>query len=326
MEERQLFYSHALREALVEEMERDERVVLLGEDIGVWGGAFKVTEGLLERFGPRRVIDTPIAENTLVGLATGMALLGLRPVVEVMFMDFIALAMDQILNHATKIFYMYGGQASVPWVLRTPAGGGRGYGPTHSQSLEAWFLRVPGLKIATPATPYDAKGLLKTAIRDPNPVLFVEHKLLYPTQGPVPEGEYLIPFGRARIAREGEDVTVVAYSRMVLEAEAAAEMLAQEGISVEVVDLRTLCPLDTDTVAASAAKTGRVVLVEEGVRTGGVSAEVGFRLFEQVFDYLDAPLLRVCGEDVPIPCCPTLENAVLPHRYAIAAAVRRLVR
>jgi len=306
-------------------MERDERVFLLGEDIGAYGGAFKVTAGFLARFGSERVRDTPISENTLVGVATGAALLGMRPVVEIMFMDFITLAMDQIVNHAAKIYYMYGGQRSVPWVLRTPAGAGRAYGPTHSQSWEAWLLHTPGLKIACPATPADAKGLLKTAIRDDNPVLFVENKLLYGTRGPVPEGEYLVPFGQARVAREGEEVTIITYSRMVREAEAAADALAQQGLSVEVLDLRTLCPLDLEAITASAAKTGRVILVEEGPRTGGVCAELGFQIFEQVFDYLDAPLVRLAAEDVPIPCSPTLENALLPNRHRIVQAVVRLL-
>jgi len=318
---RELYYSHALREALIEEMERDERVFLLGEDLGAYGGAFKVTQGLLERFGPERVRDTPISENSIVGVATGAAVLGMRPVAEIMFMDFLALAMDQLVNHAAKFYYMYGQQRPIPLVVRTPAGGGRGYGPTHSQSLEAWLLHTPGLKIACPATPADAKGLLKTAIRDDNPVMFIENKLLYGQKGEVPAGEYLVPFGQARIAREGEHVTLVTYSRMVGEAEAAAAMLAEQGVELEVIDLRTLCPLDLDTVLASVAKTGRVALVEEGTCTGGVGAELGLRIVEQAFFDLEAPLLRIAGADVPIPCSTVLEKAVLPDRHTIAVAV-----
>jgi pyruvate dehydrogenase E1 component beta subunit len=316
-----LTYVKALREALCQAMDDDQRVFLLGEDIGAYGGAFKVTDGLLERYGPKRVRDTPISENTIVGLATGAALLGLRPVAEIMFMDFIGLAVDQLVNHAAKFHYMYGGQRPVPIVVRTPAGGGRGYGPTHSQSLEAWFMHAPGLKVACPATPADAKGLLTTAIRDDNPVLFIESKLLYSEQGEVPEGEHTVPFGQARIAREGPDLTIVTYSRMVGESVAAADALEeQQGISATVIDLRTLCPLDIDTVAESVSATGRCLIVAEDVQTAGVAAEIGFQIMERAFEYLDAPLRRLCGLDVPIPCAGPLEAVVLPTRSRIASA------
>lgn len=322
---RELYYSHALREALVEEMDRDERVFLIGEDVGVYGGAFKVTQGLLERYGPARVRDTPISENGIIGVAAGAALLGMRPVAEIMFMDFITLAMDQIVNHAAKFFYMYGRQRPVPLVIRTPAGGGRSYGPTHSQSLEAWFLHAPGLKVVCPASASDAKGLLKTAIRDDNPVLFVESKLLYGQKGAVPEGDYTVPFGQARLVRPGAHVTVITYSRMVNEAEAAAQALARQGVEVEVVDLRTLVPLDLATICESVARTSRVVLVEEGTRTGGVGAELAARIMEESFYDLDAPIVRLAGADVPIPCSPKLEQAVLPDRNAIAQAIVKLL-
>jgi len=322
---RKLSYAKALREALCIEMDRDERVLLLGEDIAAYGGSFKVTDGLLAQYGPERVRDTPISENTIVGLATGAALMGLRPVAEIMFMDFIGLAVDQIVNHAAKFHYMYGGQKSVPIVVRTPAGGGRGYGPTHSQSLEAWFMHAPGLKVACPATPADAKGLLLTAMRDDNPVLFVENKLLYGVQDDVPEGDYTVPFGQARLAREGGDLTIVTYSRMVGESVAAADALEQQhGISAAVIDLRTLCPLDMDTVTESVSATGRCLIVAEDYQTAGVAAEIGFQVIERAFEYLDAPPRRVCGLDVPVPCARGLEEIVLPTRSRIATAAFEL--
>jgi pyruvate dehydrogenase E1 component beta subunit len=320
----ELYYSWAIREALAEEMARDERVFCMGEDIETYGGAFRTTAGLSERF-PARVMNTPISENSLVGVATGAALLGQRPVVEIMFMDFIALAMDQILNHATKFHYVYGEQAKVPLVIRTPAGGGRCYGPTHSQSLEAMFLSVPGLKIAAPATPSDAKGMLKSAIRDDNPVLFIEGKLLYNRKGEVPDGEYLVPLGQARVVREGEDLTLVSYSRMVEECEKACDALEQAGASVELIDLRSLAPLDLDTVLTSLEKTGRVILVEEGPKTGGVGAEISAQLTEQAFDLLEAPITRVAALDIPIPNANSLEQATLPNAAKIAATARRLL-
>ena len=328
---REIYYSWALREAMAEEMQRDPNVFLLGEDIADYGGAFKVTQGLAEKFGRERVRNTPISENTICGVGVGAAIVGMRPIVDIMFQDFIALAMDQIVNHAAKFHYMYGGQCRVPVVFRTPAGGGRCYGPTHSQSLEAWFMHVPGLKVVAPSTAYDAKGLLKSAIRDDNPVLFVESKLLYGVKGEVPEpdepgGDYTIPIGEAKVTREGEHLTLVAYSRMTPEAERAAIALEAHGISCEVVDLRTLLPLDMDTVAASVEKTGRAIVIAEDCRTAGVSAEVGARIAEECFDFLQAPVRRVAAADAPVPCADTLEKAALPDAQNIIDAAVALLR
>jgi pyruvate/2-oxoglutarate/acetoin dehydrogenase E1 component len=322
---RELTYWQALQEALREEMQRDPSVFLMGEDIGAYGGAFGVTRGLLQEFGSERVRCTPVSEAAIVGAATGAALTGMRPVVEIMFMDFIALAMDQLANHAAKFRYMYGPQARVPLVVRTPAGGGRCYGATHSQSLEAWFLHVPGVKVVAPATPADAKGLLKAAIRDDNPVLFVEHKLLYATTGPVPDGDYAVPIGCAAVRRQGEDVTLVAHSYYVDVTLQAAAELARSGIEAEVVDLRTLVPLDTEAVLASVRKTGRLVCIEEGTRTGGVGAEIAARVAELAYEYLDAPIRRVAAPDAPIPFSPPLEQAALPNRSAIVHTVREML-
>ncbi len=318
-------YAEAVRAALVEEMQRDERVILLGEDIALYGGAFRVTRDLVKQFGPERVINTPISENSFVGVAVGAALTGMRPVVEVMFMDFIALAMDQITNHAAKLHYIYGGQVSVPLVVRAPAGAGRGYGASHSQSLEAWFVHTPGLKVVAPSTPRDARALLKAAIRDPNPVVFVENKLLYPTRGEVPDEEEVGVIGKAAIVREGEDLTLIAYSRMTALALEAADRLASEGIECEVVDLRTLAPLDEETLLGSVAKTSRAVIVEEDTRRCGVGAEVAALLAERAFEKLDSPVRRVACEDVPIPCSPALEQAVLPSVEKIRQAVESLI-
>ncbi|MDQ3815361.1 MAG: alpha-ketoacid dehydrogenase subunit beta [Armatimonadota bacterium] len=328
---RELFYSWALREAMAEEMERDPRVFILGEDIAEYGGAFKVTQGLVERFGRERVRNTPISENSICGVAVGAAIVGMRPIVDIMFQDFIALAMDQIVNHAAKFHYMYGGQCTVPIVIRTPAGGGRNYGPTHSQSLEAWFMHVPGLKVVAPATAYDAKGLLKSAIRDDNPVLFIESKLLYGVKGPVPEfhepgGDYTVPIGEAKVTREGDHLTLIAYSRMTVEAEKAAEALAGSGITCDVVDLRTLAPLDIDTVAASVEKTGRALVICEDCKTGGVSAEVMARVTEECFDFLQAPVRRVAAADTPVPCADILEKAALPDAQKIIDAAVALLQ
>ncbi len=322
---RELTYSQALQEVLREEMHRDPSVFLMGEDIGEYGGAFGVTRGMLEEFGPERIRCTPISESIIVGAATGAALTGMRPVVEIMFMDFITLTMDQLANHAAKVRYMYGPQAHVPLVVRTPAGGGRCYGATHSQSLEAWFLHVPGLKVVAPATPADAKGLLLTSIRDDNPVLFVEHKLLYATTGDVPEGEQTIPFGQAAVRRAGSDITLVAYSYHTLVALEAAEQLAREGIDAEVIDLRTLAPLDIETITASVRKTGRLICIEEGTRTGGVGAEIAAQVAEQAYEYLDAPIRRVATPDIPIPFSPPLERAAIPTADVIARTARQLV-
>jgi len=321
----EIYYSQAVRDALREEMARDGRVFLLGEDIAGYGGAFRVTRGLVEEFGPERVRNTPISENSFVGVAVGAAMMGMRPVVEIMFMDFITLAVDQLLNHAAKFRFMFGEQVKLPMVVRTPGGGRRGYGPTHSQSLESLVLSMPGIKIAAPATPHDAKGMLKAAIRDDNPVLFVENKSLYATRGEVPPGDWTVPLGKARVAREGGDVTVISYSQMLLECLRAAETLAAEGVEAEVIDLRSLNPLDMDTLCASLQKTGRVVLAEEGPRTGGVCAEIGFRLFEKLHYYLDAPIRRVAALDTPVPASPALERHVLPDYLSVVAAVNEVL-
>jgi pyruvate dehydrogenase E1 component beta subunit len=314
-------YREALNAALREELQRDERVILMGEDIGVFGGAFKVTSGLLEEFGERRVRDTPISENTIVGVGVGAAMTGLRPVVELMTINFSLLAFDQIVNHAAHIHYMFGGQARVPLVVRMPQGAGHQLGPTHSHSLEALFLHVPGLLVAVPATAADAKGLLKSAIRDENPVIFIEHESLYGVRGEVPEEEHLVPFGRARTVREGWDLTIVAISRMALTAERAAETLASEhGVQAEVIDPRTLRPLDLDTILASVRKTNRCVIVEEGWPHGGVGANLAALIGEQAFDDLDAPVQRVTGADVPMPYAKPLEDIAYPHEPQIVHA------
>lgn len=318
---RELTYRDALREALVEEMLRDESVFLLGEDIGVYGGAYAVTKGLLDKFGPMRVIDTPMSEAVIVGAAAGAAACGLRPVAEIMYIDFLTLGTDQLINQAAKMRYMFGGRITVPMVLRTQGGAGRSSAAQHSQSLEAWFTHVPGLKVVMPAMPKDAKGLLKSAIRDPNPILFIEHKLLYNTKGDVPEGDYTVPIGKARIAREGTDISIVSYSRMVHFALEAAEELLSQGISCEVVDLRTLLPCDWETVYDSVRKTRRLVIVHEACLTSGFGAEISARVNEGLFGHLLAPVKRVAGEDVPIPCTPILERAAIPSKEGIVTAV-----
>jgi pyruvate dehydrogenase E1 component beta subunit len=323
---RKITYREALREALREEMRRDPTVFLLGEDIGkYWGGAFKVTEGLTEGFGEERVRDTPISESAIIGTGVGAAITGMRPVAEIMFGDLTALAMDQIANQAAKIRYMFGGQAKCPLVIRTPFGAGVNIASHHSQSLEAWFMHVPGLYVAVPSTPFDAKGLLKSAIRGSNPVMFCEHKLLYPVEGEVPEEEYTIPFGVADVKREGEDATIVATLYMVHKALRAAEILENEGISVEVVDPRTLTPLDKQAIIKSVKKTGRLVVVSEDCKTAGVSAEVAAIVAEEAIDYLDAPIKRVAEPDTPIPFSPPLEQYVIPDEKAIIKAVREVV-
>lgn len=307
-------------------MSRDDTVFLLGEDIGSYGGAFGVTRGLLDKFGPERVIDTPISEQSFVGAAIGAGLVGSRPVVEIMFMDFITLAMDQLVNQAAKLHYVFGDQARCPIVIRTAAGGGRCYGPTHSQSLEAWFIHSPGLKVVAPSTPAEAKGLLKTAIRDDNPVLFMEHKLLYGTRGPVPSrGNITVPFSKARLVREGDDLTIIAWSWMTVEAEMAVDELADNGVNAELIDLRTLNPLDTECIVESAKKTGKVLIVEEACRTCGLSAEIGFQIFEHIYDYLDAPIRRVTAPDVPVSASPILEKAALPDKDKIVQSAMEII-
>jgi pyruvate dehydrogenase E1 component subunit beta len=318
----------ALNQALAEEMRRDERVFVMGEDVGVFQGAFKVTEGLLDEFGERRVRDTPISENTIVGTGVGSAMVGLRPVVEIMTVNFSLLAMDQIVNHAAAIPYMFNGQVRVPMVIRMPGGGGHQLGPTHSHSFEALYLQIPGLLVACPSTPADAKGLLKAAIRDDNPVIFIEHETLYGARGDVPENgdDGLLRFGEAAIRREGGDVTIVGILRMVEAAEKAAKTLAGEHqVEAEVIDPRTLRPLDLDTIRESVRKTNRAVVVEEGWPHGGAGANLAALIQEQAFDYLDAPVQRVTGADVPMPYSKRLEQAAIPHaEHVVSAALATL--
>lgn len=322
----ELFYSHAIRRAIEEEMHRDSSVILLGEDIAEYGGAFKLTEGIVDQFGPERVRNTPISEAGFVGVAVGAALTGLRPVVEIMFMDFLTLAMDQLANHAAKFRYQFGDQARIPLVLRTPSGAGRGYGPTHSQSLERWLMSTPGLLVAAPATPADACGMLKSAIRCDDPVIFLESKILYGRRGEVPQEEFTVPLGEAKVVREGDDVTLVAYSRMTEEALKAAEALAKHGVEAAVVDLRTLAPLDMETVVDKVSASGRVVVVEEGCMTGGVCAEIIARIVEECFDLLQAPPKRVASLDIPVPASPVLEAVAVPDWQDIARAAAAVVR
>jgi pyruvate dehydrogenase E1 component beta subunit len=317
----ELRYREAVGQALAEEMERDESVFVMGQDIGVFQGSFKVTQGLLERFGEKRVRDTPISENSMVGSAVGAAMAGLRPVVEIMTINFSLLAMDQIVNHAAAIRYMFGGAASVPLVIRMPQGGGHQLGPTHSHCLESMFLHVPGLLVAVPSTPADAKGLLKAAIRDDNPVVFIEHESLYGQKGEVPQEMEPMPFGQAAIRRDGDDVTVIGISRMAVMALAAAETLAGEhDLSAEVIDPRTLRPLDLGTILESVKKTNRAVIVEEGWPHGGVGANLAALIQEQAFDWLDAPVQRVSGADVPMPYSKPLEQAAMPSESDIVDA------
>lgn len=318
-------YREALNQALREEMRRDNRIIILGEDVVDYGGAFGVTRGLADEFGEKRVKDTPIAELSIVGTAVGAAMNGLRPIAELMTINFAILAMDAIVNHAAKVRYMFGGQAKCPLVIRTAGGAGAQLAATHSQNVEVWFAHVPGIKVVAPATPKDAKGLLKAAIRDEDPVLVVEHSLLYGTKGEVPEGDYVVPIGQADVKREGKDLTLIAYSRMVLVALEAAQLLAQEGIDVEVVDLRTLRPLDTEAVVRSVKKTNRAVIVEEGWRSFGVGAEVAARLVEEAFDYLDAPIQRVATAEVPMPYARNLEQAALPKVDDVVRAAKNLL-
>ncbi|UCH31789.1 MAG: alpha-ketoacid dehydrogenase subunit beta [Candidatus Bathyarchaeota archaeon] len=323
---REITYRDALREALSEEMQKDETVFLLGEDIGrCWEGAFKVTKGLAEKFGDERVRDTPISESAIVGAAVGAAITGMHPIVEIMFGDLTTLAMDQIANQAAKIRYMFGGQVEVPLVVRTPFGGGVNIAAHHSQSLEAWFMHIPGLLVALPSTPYDAKGLLKTAIRGGDPVMFCEHKLLYPIKGLIPDEDYTVPFGVAEVRSEGKDVTIFATSFMIHKALEAARMLKKEGVSVEVMDPRTLVPLDKAKLISSVQKTGRLVIVSEGCKTAGVTAEIAAVVAEEAIDYLDAPIKRVAEPDTPIPFSPPLERYVLPNEKRIIKAVREII-
>jgi pyruvate/2-oxoglutarate/acetoin dehydrogenase E1 component/TPP-dependent pyruvate/acetoin dehydrogenase alpha subunit len=320
------YYWEAIRDALAEEMERDPRVFVMGEDVGLYGGAYGATRDLYERFGPERVKDTPISEALIGGAAVGASMTGLRPVAEIMYVDFTPLAMDQIANQGAKNRYMFGGKTQVPMVIRTEGGAGRSIAAHHSQSLEALWVHFPGIYVVMPATPYDAKGLLKAAIRGGNPVMFIEHKMLYGMQGPVPEEDYVIPLGLADVKREGMDVSIISYSRMVLRALEAADKLAEEGISAEVVDLRSLKPLDMETVARSVRKTGRVVGVTEAYKTGSFITELLTRINEVAFDWLDAPMVRVAAADVPVPMAETLEAAAIPSVEDIIAGVREVLR
>src|SRR3954470_2803765 len=320
-------YREALNQALREEMEADESVFIMGEDIGVFQGAFKVTQGLLEEFGDKRVRDTPISENSIVGMGVGAAMAGLRPVVEIMTVNFSLLAMDQIVNSAATIHYMFGGAVKVPLVIRMPQGAGHQLGPTHSHCFEGLFLHVPGLLVAVPSTPADAKGLLKTAIRDDNSVVFLEHESLYGQKGEVPEDLEPMPFGQAKVRCEGDDVTVVGVSRMAVMAQAAAAKLAADhDLSAEVIDPRTLRPLDLDTILESVKKTNRAVIVEEGWPHGGVGANLAALIQEQAFDYLDAPVARVTGADVPMPYSKPLEQAAFPHEEHVIQACLSLFK
>ncbi len=324
---REITYLEAVREAMTQEMERDERVFLIGEDIGAYGGAFGASFGMLEKFGPDRILDTPITELGIAGAATGAALVGMRPIAEIMFMDFTTLASDQLVNQAAKIRFMFGGNASVPLVLRTAAGSGTGAAAQHSQSLENWFVHVPGLKVVMPSTPYDVKGLLIASIRDDNPVVFVEHKLLYKSKGPVPEEPYTIPLGTTEVKREGGDLTIVATAIEVKRSLEAAEQLAEEGIEVEVVDPRTLKPLDLEPIVESVKKTSRLMIVHDAVKIGGYGGEIAASVAEsEAFGYLDAPIVRLGGRDMPIPYNRTLEYHTVPQVEDIVAKARDLVK
>jgi pyruvate dehydrogenase E1 component beta subunit len=315
----------AISQAIWEEMERDSKVFIMGEEVGVWGGTYAVTKGFYDHFGAERVRDTPIAESVIIGSAIGAALTGLRPVAELMTINFAFAAMEHIVNEAAKLHYMFNGQMVLPLVIRTPGGGGRQLGATHSQTPDAIFAHFPGLKVVAPGTPADAKGLLKTAIRCDDPVLFIEHATLYQTRGEVPEGDYTIPIGKSAIQRPGKDVTLVTYSKMLETSLKAAEQLAQEGIDVEIIDLRTLRPLDMEPVLESVRKTNRAVVAEEGWRSFGVGAEIAARMYEEAFDDLDAPIQRVAQSEVPLPYNRTLEQMALPQVANVIAAVKEVL-
>ena len=321
----EITYAEALRAAMCEEMRKDKRIILMGEDVGIYGGAFGVSRGMFEEFGEERVRDTPISELAITGCAVGAAMTGLLPIVEIMFSDFITLAMEQLINQGAKNRFQFGGQGSVPMVLRTPGGSGTGAAEQHSQSPEAWIANIPGLKLVIPSTPYDAKGLLKSAIYDPNPVVFIEQKLLYRTKGPVPDEDYSIPLGKADVKRQGRDVTVVSYGRMVPRCLKVAEEFVAKGVEVEVVDIRSLIPLDKDALIESAKKTGRVLVVYEAPQTGGFGGEIVSAIVDSdAFFYLDAPVKRLGGLEVPIPYNPRLEAQVVPTEAKITAAIESL--
>ena len=320
---KQIRYIWAINEAMKEEMDRDPDVVLFGEDVGPSGGAFGASRGLLDRFGDKRIVETPISESSFVGLAAGAAACGIRPIVEIMFMDFMTVCMDAVVNQIAKMRYMFGNQYTLPIVIRTPAGGGFNAGPQHSQSLEAWFSHVPGLKVVMPATPHDAKGLIKSAIRDDNPVLVVENKALHALKGEIPDEEYLVPIGEADVKRQGTEVTVVATSRMVHESLKAADELASDGVEIEVIDLRTIQPWDRETVFASVAKTHRLVIAHEATKQFGIGAEISAVVAEEILDELDAPIMRVGAPFVPVPF--SLEQAFLPNAKDVVQAVQKAV-
>jgi len=319
---RKISYLMAINEALSEEMMRDKNVVLFGEDVGIFGGCFGVTQGLFNKFGPERVKDTPISETAIIGLAVGSAATGIRPVAELMFMDFAGVAMDEILNQAAKMRYMFGGKAKLPLVIRMPYGAGISAAAQHSQSLEAWFTHIPGLKVVMPSTPYDVKGLLKSSIRDDNPVIFLEHKVLYGVSGDVPEDEYLVPLGKGDVKKEGKDVTVIATGMMVHKALEAASKLEEEGISIEVVDPRTLVPLDEEIILNSVKKTGRVVITHEAPKRAGFGAEIAATVVEKGFPYLKKEIVRVCGKDTPVPFSPPLEQYYIPQTQDIVQGIK----
>lgn len=321
---KKMMYREAISSAIAEEMRRDEKVFVMGEDVAVTGGVYKATRGLLDEFGPQRVRNTPLSEIAIAGAATGAAMAGARPVAEIMHIDFTGCCMDIIVNQMSKMYYKTNGKVTVPMVLRTQGGRGRSNGCTQSQSLESLMTHIPGLKVVMPSDPYDAKGLLKSAIRDNNPVIFIEHKGLYQTKGEVPEEEYLVPLGKAGVKRVGKDVTIISYSKTVLMAKEAAEQLAKEGIEAEVIDLRTLVPLDFDTIAESVRKTGKVVITHESCERSGYGAEVSAEIAEKLFDELDAPILRVCGENIPVPNATEPEVESAPTVAKIVAAVKSI--